>query len=124
MFRSLRIGTLGLLLAVGTSMALAPLGARAAQPQRQQNLQLHKWKFRVDDSGRIFLSVQFANMGGKAVQITGIAPARKGPWTLVGQKLPPEGSIRWSLPIEKDPPETIWVDCSDGLLHFDLPTRH
>lgn len=122
MVRAVRMGILGFVLAVGCPSAMAPL-ADAAQQQKSTNLQLHRWKFRVDDNDHAFLFVQLANTGSKPVQIAGIAVQRTGPWLPVNQKLQPESNIRAQIRIGKDAPKALWVNCSEGLLHFDLPTH-
>lgn len=122
MVRSIRMGIVGFLLAVGCPSAAAPLALAAAQ-QKPTNLQLHRWKFRVDDHDQTYLWVQLANTGTKPVQIAGIAAEKKGPWLVINQKLQPEANLRWQIRIAKQVPTAVWVDCSEGLLHFDLPTK-
>jgi hypothetical protein len=122
MVRAVRLGILGFVLAVGCPSATAPL-AVAAQQQKPTSLQLHRWKFRVDDNDHTFLWVQLANTGSKPVEIAGIAVQQRGPWLPVNQKLQPEASIRGQIRIGNEAPKALWVSCSEGLLHFDLPTR-
>jgi len=122
MVRAVRMGIVGFLLAVGCPSATAPL-ALAAQQQKPTSLQLHRWKFRMDENGQTFLWVQLANTGSKSVQVAGIAAQKKGPWLVINQKLQPEANLRWQIKVAKQAPNAVWVDCSEGLLHFDLPTR-
>ena len=122
MVRAVRMGIVGFLLAVGCPSATAPL-ALAAQQQTPTSLQLHRWKFRVDENDHTYLLVQFANTGTRPVRIAGIAARQNGPWLIINRQLQPEAHIQWQIRIDKQPPTAVWVDCSEGLLHFDLPTR-
>jgi len=122
MVRAVRMGIVGFLLAVGCPSATAPL-AVAAQQQKQTSLQLHRWKFRIDENGQTYLWVQLANTGTRPVKVAGIAAQQKGPWLVINQQVQPEAHIRWQIRVGKQAPTAVWVDCSEGLLHFDLPTR-
>lgn len=121
MVGSIRLALVGFVLAIGFPSAGAPV-TLAATRQISTDLRLHRWKFRVDGDGHRFIWVQLANTGSKPVQVTGIATQKRGPWLVLNQKLQPQANLRRQIQFDQAP-TAIWVDCNEGLLHFDLPTR-
>ena len=121
MRKPLRFGFLGLTLAAGVPAAL--ISSPAIAQQQQGSLHLRKAKFHMDDAGQVWLQVQFDNKGTKPIRVVGVSPNRAGPWSPVGQTVEPDGRVKGELKVQKDPPTVVWVNCSEGLLRFELPKR-
>ena len=121
MRKPLQLGLLGLTLAAGIPSAL--ISSPAVAEQRQDSLHLHKAKYHMDDAGQVWLQVQFDNKGTKPIRVVGVSPTRVGPWSPVGQTVDPDGRVKGELKVQKDPPTVVWVNCSEGLLRFELPKR-
>jgi len=121
MLKPLRLGILGLVLAAGLPVALT--SAPALAETHQGSLQIHKVKFHIDESGQVWMQVQFANKGTKPIRVVGISPTRVGPWSAVGQTVEPEGMVKGELKVLKDPPPVVWLNCGEGLMRFELPKR-
>lgn len=122
MVKALRLVLLGLVLAVACPPAAAPQ-TLAAQRQRPTDLQLRRWKFRVDDRDNRYLWVMLTNTGTKPVRIAGIAASQWGPWLVLNQQVAPDEIVRGQVRLGKQPPTAVWVDCSEGLIQFDLPKK-
>lgn len=121
MHKPMRVGVLGLALIVGMPTALAP--TQASAQQQQSSLQLHRFKYHIDENGQVWLTVQFANKGHKAIRVVGVSPNRVGPYTPVGQIVEPDALVKGSIRLIKDGPSVVWVNCSEGLIRFALPAR-
>ena len=105
----------------------ATLGAVLARPaaaqQRQGSLELHKIRHLVDENGQLWLTLQLVNQGNHIVNVARVAPSAAGPWTESGQKIEAGTAIRAKMKLGKDMPQSIWVDTSDGMIIFNLPSR-
>lgn len=119
----LRIGFLGLTFGAAVAPPASLQAPVAAQAQRQGSLHLHKFKYVMDPNGVVWLSVQFSHDGNKPITVIGVAPNRAGPWTEVKQTVAPGALVRGSIKIVKDQPSTVFVDCSEGIEVFALPSR-
>jgi hypothetical protein len=108
------------LLAVASS-ALWPAYAQAEQTA---SLHLKKIRYYLDENGRPWLAAHFSNDGNATVAVKAMSPARSGPWTTIDQKVESGSMLRGAIPVKGgDALTELWVDSSQGLLHFDLPKR-
>lgn len=115
MHGTLRKNLLGLLLLAALVSMLAPVAASTHQP-----LSLRKSKYVMDGSGQVWLSVVLANDGTQPVTVLGLAPAKAGPWTTVGQTAVPGTTVKSAMKV-KEGTTALWVDSSQGILRFELP---
>lgn len=109
------------LLLITGAWALAALIAPASASNGQAGLSLRRTRFVMDDHGQVWLSAVFLNEGTSPISVRGIAPSKSGPWTQVGQTAAPGASVRGALKVKDGGPPVLWVDSSQGLLHFPLP---
>jgi hypothetical protein len=102
----------------------AVFAATATAQQRQGSLELHKIRHLADENGQLWLSLQLVNRGTHVVKVAGVAPSRLGPWTNTGETIDPGAAIRAKMKLGKEMPRTVWVDTSEGLIVFVLPSRN
>jgi hypothetical protein len=102
------------------ALVIAPVATLAAP---QAGIDLRKTKYFMDDKGQVWLSVHLHNEGSQPVAVIGLAPDRSGPWTSVGQNLPPGATLRGAMKMPAKGVSVVWVDSSAGLLRFELPQR-
>jgi len=114
----LRIAIVSLVLAGTLGPALAPAPATAGQAA-QSSLELHKYKFHIDEKGRTWVTFRFVNLGSHAVIVNAITTSAKGPWTTVGKRVEPEATFKWSG-IITDRPAAVWIDTNQGVSRFDM----
>lgn len=101
-------------------LVLAPIPASAAP---QAGIDLRKTKYYVDDKAQVWLSVHLHNESARPVAILGLAPGKAGPWTTVGQNIPPGATLRAAMKIPDGGVSVVWVDSNVGILRFELPQR-
>lgn len=115
MHGTLRRKFLGLIVFAALASILAPVAASTNEP-----LTLRKTRYVMDNSGQVWLSVLLVNNGTQPVSVLGLAPAKAGPWTTVGQTAAPGATVRSAMKV-KENTTALWVDSSRGILRFDLP---
>lgn len=115
----LRRKFIALVLLSAVTMLVAPVSASDAHA----GLTLRKAKYVMDDSGQVWLSVQLVNEGRKPMAILGLAPAKAGPWTSVGQNATPGATVRSAMKVKDGGVTVLWVDSTAGILRFELPHR-
>lgn len=118
MQRTSRRMLLGVLLVSAISLALTPASASTAQA----GLSIKKSRYVMDGGGQVWLKVQLLNGGSQPIRILGLAPAKAGPWTTVGQSAAPGEAIRTSMKV-KENAAVLWVDSSQGILRFELTPK-
>lgn len=89
----------------------------------QAGVNLRRTKYFMDDKGQVWLSVHLHNEGPRPVAVMGLAPDKAGPWTSVGQNLPPGQTLRGAMKVPEGGVTVVWVDSSAGILRFELPQR-
>ena len=114
--RFVRVALLALL-----SALTAVTAARSTLAAPQAGLDLRKAKYFMDDKAQVWVSVRLVNVGNNPLTVNGVAPAKAGPWTNVGQNVQPGAMVRAALKVPADGAKTLWVDSSAGILRFDLP---
>jgi hypothetical protein len=108
-------------------VALTVLGASASalgEPGRTSSLEIRKVKHAVDGDGKVWLSVQFANHGTRAVMVSAISPTRMGPWVNVDKSVEAGGNVKALMKIAGAEPKAVWITTSEGLCQFDLPSQN
>ena len=100
---------------------IASLVAPVSASDVHAGLTLRKAKYVMDDSGQVWLSVQLVNDGKKPLAILGLAPAKAGPWTSVGQNAAPGATVRSAMKVKEGGVTVLWVDSTAGILRFELP---
>ncbi len=112
------------LLALGLAAALfATPAAASGDEQKQGSLELRRVRHVIDGDGKLHLSLQFANLGAKTVNVTGIAPTRFGPWADVNKKVEAGATLKTFMKIARDDPAAVWISTSEGLCVFQLPAK-
>ena len=101
--------------------AVATLVAPVSASDAHAGLMLRKAKCVMDGSGQVWLSVQLVNDGKKSLAILGLAPAKAGPWTTVGQNAAPGAVVRSAMKVKDGGVTVLWVDSTAGILRFELP---
>lgn len=113
----------GAALVVVLGVVMTAVTPTVAQPGNQSHLELRRYKFHLDGDGRIWLTVQLANSGHRTIRVEGIAPRAAGPWTILHKTIAPDATIKGDLKVAGKSPAVIWVDCTEGLVRIDLPSR-
>ncbi|HEY2586878.1 MAG TPA: hypothetical protein VGI81_14125 [Tepidisphaeraceae bacterium] len=120
MQRTISIPLVRMVVLALAALVLAP-GAASAGPQA--GIDLRKTKYYMDDKGQVWLSVHLHNEGTRPVAVIGLAPDKAGPWTTVGQNVPPGATLRSAMKVPDNGVSVVWVDSSAGILRFELPQR-
>jgi hypothetical protein len=120
MQRTIRNPLVRMLVLALIALAMTPTPASAAS---QAGIDLRKTKYIMDDKGQVWLSVHLHNDSPRPVAVLGLAPDKAGPWTTVGQNLPPGVTLRSAMRIPEGGVTVVWVDTSVGILRFELPQK-
>jgi len=107
-------------------VALTVLGtcASALGDPKAGSLEIRRIKHVIDNDGKVWLSVQFANHGTKAVTVSAISPTKMGPWVKVDKSVEAGGTVKTLMKTARKEPTAVWLTTSEGMCVFDLPANN
>ena len=120
MLRQLRTSIVLFTLGATVATAVWPVPAFAEQSV-QTGLELHRWKYKVDENDRTWLNLRFVNTSNLAVIVNAITISSHGQWTTVAKRVEPDGIWTRKM-LVKDKPASVWLDTNRGVARFDLST--